>query len=136
MVQVRAHIRTGFEVSLLSDDSCSAKIWFSPSGTTYITFNNRTTPKRPALVVRQDAEYRKMNDFLNGDYNPKNGTWVIYSVTATVTGRFDHVSKAGLDAKVKIVTGFGHLNSYESQLVLESVSDVAAVPRHRLRISK
>jgi hypothetical protein len=40
-----------------------------------------------------------------------------YEVTATMTGRLDYAGKGH---------GFGHMNAYETQLVLESVADVSA----------
>jgi len=131
MVQLRATIRSGFEVSLLRDDSCSASIWFAGPDATYTTVG-RTSTSSPPVVVRQDDEYRKMNSFLMKEYKAKKGSLCVgcplYTVTATVTGRFDHVSKDGVDAKARMMIGFGHLNTYESQLVLESVSEVEAKP--------
>jgi hypothetical protein len=50
-------------------------------------------------------------------------------VTATLVGRLDGVSKAGIrrDSTGKIAgwSGFGNLNAYSARLVLQSVSDVA-----------
>lgn len=55
----------------------------------------------------------------------------------TVTGRFDHVGKEGLDPKARLLIGFGHMNAYDSQIVLQSVSNVIAEPidpaRYRIR---
>lgn len=45
-------------------------------------------------------------------------------MTLTVNGRFDHVSNREFNAK----GGFGHLNSYQSQLSIRSVSNVVAKP--------
>jgi hypothetical protein len=57
----------------------------------------------------------------------------MYSVTATMTGRFEHASlKAIRDTsnKIEIIepVGFGHMTMWDSQLVLQSVSDVVAKP--------
>ena len=57
----------------------------------------------------------------------------VNTATATMTGRFEH---AGMRAvrdrsnKIEIVEpmGFGHLHMWDSQLTLQSVSDVAAKP--------
>jgi len=54
---------------------------------------------------------------------------------ATVTGRFDHSDsplvafRTGTTRKVSYHSaGFGHLNGALSQLVVQSVSDVVAIP--------
>jgi hypothetical protein len=53
-----------------------------------------------------------------------------FEVTATLVGRLDAVEKAGVkrDKAGKIIGfgGFGHMNSYATRLVLQSVSDVTS----------
>ena len=43
-------------------------------------------------------------------------------------GRFEHVDKITTPPEERHSVGFGHMNGYESQLVLESVSNVIATP--------
>ena len=142
MVQIRAAILTGVdlpnddsrpvsELSLLSDNRCAERIWFAR---TDIMNGQLTSPTGSSIVVRQDDEYRKMNDFSSRSYVPKNGPPVavfincpLFLVISTVTGRFDYIKKA-VQEHSRIVSGFGTLNSYDSQLVLQSVSDVVAKP--------
>src|SRR6266568_1977634 len=52
MVHVRAAIVTGFEASLLRDDSCSASIWLAGPGATYTTIGNQQTPNRQSITVK------------------------------------------------------------------------------------
>jgi hypothetical protein len=143
MVQVRAAIRTGieanndssppYEVSLLSDASCSAIVWFARTGMT----GTPSTPTDTSIVVRQDDDYRRMIDFISKRYEPTGGPTAtvcincpLFSVTATVIGRFEHIMKEP-GPSADALAGFGPLKSYDSQLVLQSVSEVVATPVDR-----
>src|SRR5271157_1913042 len=94
IVQLRAVIQTGFELSVVRDDSCSASIWLTGPGVTYVMRTPRST--WPSITLQRDDEYRKMQDYLNKQYRPKRGSFCVwcplYKVTARVTGRFDHVN--------------------------------------------
>ena len=67
-----------------------------------------------------------------------------YTVVATMTGRFDFISKRKIVAVRDVATGlidlwqhgFGHLGVSDSQLVLNSVSDVVATPIDRAAYRK
>jgi hypothetical protein len=63
IVEIRAAVELGFEVSLLVDKTCSASIWF-----------DRTTTKF------DEDQYRRMEEYLRNNND-----------VATVAGRFDHV---------------------------------------------
>ena len=121
LVQVRATIFLGFESSQLIDRDCSASIWLAGPRTTYLTIGGTPLPGEPPVQLENEAEYRKMVDYLKKEYQPKYGSRCIscplYKVVATIKGRFDHVNKDGLDARTRLLTGFGHLNAYESQVV-------------------
>ncbi len=126
MVQVRARVATGFETSLLVDDSCSGHVWLE-------TCLSCRKESGPPIALKRDAEYQKMQQYLDMEYKSPRGDCCIscplYSVTVTATGLFQHADKKGIaDPKRRMLTGFGHLNAYESQLVLESVKDVPATP--------
>ena len=71
-------------------------------------------------------------DYLSKLYIQKNGSECdrcpLYAVTVDATGRFDHVDKITTPPEQRLRVGFGHMNGHESQLVLESVSNVVASP--------
>lgn len=127
IVELRATIRTSFEVSLLVDNTCGAQIWFTVD-TIQMGIGKSPQPNGPAVRRKQDEAFRKMQKYLNKQ--PKDGRsscihcpW--YQVTVTAIGRFDHIVRDPTVPNFKW-QGFGHLNFYESQLVLQSVKDVEA----------
>jgi hypothetical protein len=143
LVQIRATIRAGieanddtspiYEASLLSDLTCSATVWFAQPG----MMGRQSTPADTSIAARQDDNYRKMIDFLGRQYEPTSGTTAIvcincplFSVTATVIGRFEHIQKEP-ERSAHGVVGFGPLKAYDSQIVLQSVSEVMATPVDR-----
>ena len=117
VVEVRAIVQTGFQTSLLRDDSCSAFIWLSGVD-------------NPDSTLSKDHQYQKMLDYLDKKYKPKGGSVCarcpLYKVTATVVGRFDHVRKGDPDTQTDLPPGFGYLHSYDSELNLLGVSNVVA----------
>ena len=119
LVQIRAIVQTGFQTSLLRDDACSAFIWFAGAD---------DAQADPAL--KKSREYQKMVQSLNKKYKPKDGSecsrCALYKVTVTVIGRFEHISKRDGKTEAGLPAGFGYLNSYDSQLVLQKVLDVTA----------
>jgi hypothetical protein len=129
VVEVRAIVQTGLETSLLRDDGCSTFIWLSGIDSS-----------QTALPVRKDREYQKMLEYLDKKYKPKDGSVCarcpLYRVTATVVGRFEYVHKGDLNSKADPPIGFGYQNSYESQLILQGVSDVVAEQIVRSAIEK
>lgn len=160
MVQFVATIGIGFEASLLVDDSCSARIWLSvgeppafgkleyaeihsiydikaPEGLDW-----KPLPLPRPVFLSRDRAYHHLQKYLGKEFKPKDRhercvSCPLYSVSASVVGRFDHTDRKlrmvrGKDAdKVPSSMGFGHLNSWDSQLVLQSVSDVVAKPIDR-----
>lgn len=155
MVRFRATVVSSLEVFVLKDDSCSDSIWLSigempalgPLEYAYInSIADIRTPERldwkplqPPIpvVLREDRAYRRLVKDTLKQFKPKDrGEHCVhcplYIVTATVTGRFDHTDRKwrmvrGHDTdRVPSSLGFGHMNSWDSQLVLQSVSDVVA----------
>jgi len=131
MVRVRAKVLLGFEASFLVDEKHS--IWLS-TGLPITMFNpgHHTKPSGPLIVLKKDAEYQKMMDYLGRLYKDTSGTTCgrcpLYNVTVDAIGRFEHVDKITMLPEERHFVGFGHMNGYESQLVLESVSNVIATP--------
>ena len=125
VVEARAVVQTGFQTSLLRDDTCSVFIWLSGIDTT------KSTPQRLDVALKKQREYQKMLEYLDKKYKPKDGSICarcpLFKVTATVVGRFEHARPAEPDPKGgRAPVRFGYLNSYDSQLVLQGVSNVVA----------
>lgn len=93
----------------------------------------------PAVItVKADSEFRKLDSYLSKQFKPKGRNLCIscplYSVTAAFTGRFDYTNRglrAYRDKDSKVIGagggGFGHLGGYDSQFVMQSVSEVVAI---------
>ena len=121
LIQIRAVVLHNFEISLLSDESCAASVWFTGPSTTFISMGMPKTEGNPVKLV-EDDKYRSMQKYLAAQYKPKNKKIYcigcsLYKVTVTVIGRFDHVREQD--------GGFGHLNAYDSELVLQQVLEVS-----------
>jgi hypothetical protein len=115
MVRVRATVVTGFEASILNDNTCGsdASVWFSygddrhtPSAATeYALISSlpdikypeslhwRPVEVRPLITVKADSEFKRFDSYLSKQFKPKGRNLCIscplYSVTATFTGRLD-----------------------------------------------
>jgi YfiR/HmsC-like len=130
VVEVRAVVQTGFQTSLLRDDTCSVFIWLSGIDST------KDTLQSVDVALRKDREYQKLLEYLDKKYKPKDGSICarcpLYKVTATVVGRFEHVRPGEPNPKGGRAPGrFGYLNSYDSQVGLQGVSNVAAETIYR-----
>jgi hypothetical protein len=128
MVQFRAVVFYGFEASLLRDDSCSAEVWLAAGFAINMTLPGGVQkPSSPPIVLKKDSDYQKMSEYLSKSYtNSEHQTGPLYTVTVNAIGRFEHVNKRKTTPEERRYTGFGHMRVYESQLVLQSVSDVTA----------
>jgi hypothetical protein len=127
-VQLRATVASGFEVFGIRDpgnEKCGL-IWLTYAGggpVASVSMGTKTPHIRPQPVeLKHSRELKRFEKLLNAPMYPRSrGNICVactrYEVTATMTGRLDYAGKAG---------GFGHMNAYETQLVLESVSDVSA----------
>lgn len=92
----------------------------------------------PNLELLKDDSYAEFDRYLSAVYRPTDPKILcmacsLYRVTATITGRFDYAKgllRAVRDRAKKVLDvgsfGFGHLNKWDSQLTLVSVSEVAA----------
>lgn len=87
-------------------------------------------PRRSPVTLQRNGDFERFDALLATPY--KSSAICLgcprYSVVATLTGRLDGVSVAGLvrdkSGNVIGLGGFGNLNLYRSRLVLQSVSDV------------
>jgi hypothetical protein len=127
-VRLRATVASSFEAFGIRDPGhgCGL-IWltYPGGGPVASTSFGPLTPnlQRPPVILKNNRQLKRFQKLLKAEMYPRSrGNLCMdctrYEVTATMTGRLDY---AGKDH------GFGHLNAYETRLVLESVSDVSAV---------
>lgn len=131
MLRVRGQLGTWPHDLLLWADQCDgAKIVIAYPG-------ERVNP--PAdFELRRDANFKKFERLLVA--KNKDGSYR-YQVTATFTGRLDVSDTVGFvrdDAgKVRGIQGYGHPFPFSRfQLVVQSVSDVAAIPYERATMER
>jgi len=176
LIQVRARMFAVFEYSNLIDDSCDMRTWLSWGDQPIVSdkYGNEVAvefaymksrselkhPERlnwfavgkPPITLMESDSSRTAEQFLEQFYPSAADLTVCpqfcpkYKVLATVTGRFDFISKRRLMAVREVATGrvevwekangFGHLGVSDSKLVLQSVSDVVAEPIDRSVYSK
>lgn len=151
MVRIKGTVVAGFDQFMLQDSTdpnCGYQvdgIWISyPAGTKAKSgpaamlviqpaknFSGKyTPPTRTPVTLQKDKEFKQFDSLLSQAHQ-KNSMCLgcmRYEVAATLVGRLDAVADATLkrDASGKIIGfgGFGNMNAYPAQLVLQSVSDV------------
>jgi hypothetical protein len=84
---------------------------------------NTPTIQRPPLVLREDGQFKLFEKYLNAEMHPTSeGSICVachrYEVVATLTGRVEFAGEGR--------AGFGHMNGWRAQFVLQSVTDVRA----------
>lgn len=151
LVQIRATVVRGMESTILFDATCNARVSLAdPSkdrrhvgeyafiqSKDDVKHPTRLRWRRPAAPVTllQDDAYKRFGNLLMADRPQTPGVLCVAcplnSVTATFIGRFEHASMTaikGRSGRIEVVQpiGFGHLNMWDSQLVLQSVSDIVA----------
>src|SRR5260370_535896 len=77
--------------------------------------------QRVPIKLRRDGELKKFQELLDAEMYPRSRGNLCeschrYEVTATMTGRVDYAGEHG---------GFGHMNGFPTQFVLESVSEIS-----------
>jgi hypothetical protein len=125
-VRLRATVLAGFEVFAIRDpqNDC-ANIWLSFAGggpEASLSFGAQTPAMvRPELPLTRDRRFRQFVGLLDAEMYPRErGHLCIackrYEVTATMIGRID-VAPEG--------RGFGHLNGYPLQFVLQRITAIS-----------
>ena len=127
IVKVRATVVSGFEVFAIRDvNSECGRMWLTyPGGGPSASVSmGALTPnlQRAPVNLHRNGEFKKFEDLLGAEMYPRSrGAMCMscnrYEVTATLTGRVDYAGEHG---------GFGHMNGWRTQLVLQSVSEVSA----------
>lgn len=142
-----ATVAAGFDELVIEGSGCNpaGAIWLAyPAGTKgsagpaafirlQLAKNSTATaevPKRNPVALQANDDFKRFDSLLATPH--KSSTCLgcrRYKVTATITGRLDGASNAGVvrdaNGNVTGVAGFGNLNLYRARLVLQSVSDVA-----------
>jgi len=129
LVRVRARVNSGFEIFAVedADNRCKDTLWLTYSGGGPVASvslgKNAPTVRRPPLVLREDEQFKLFQKYLNAEMHPTSeGSMCIackrYEVTATLTGRVDFAREGS--------AGFGHMNGWKAQFVLQGVTEVAA----------
>ena len=127
IVEVRARVNAGFEIFAIRDatNDCGG-MWLSypGGGPTASVSMGALTPdlRRKPVELYRDGEFKKFEELLDAEMYPRSrGTMCQschrYEVTATMTGRVDYAGEHG---------GFGHMNGFRTQFVLQSVSEVSS----------
>jgi hypothetical protein len=145
IVGVRGLVKFGFEVFALSADDCDGRkldgVWLEygkgPKKQPTIWCCGDLTPRdEPALW--KNADFRAFHRYLVAQKRTKGcyeGECLLYSVTATLTGRFEAVKTepcpGDRESHCCPGGGFGHLGFFCGRLVIQSVSDVVAKPVDR-----
>lgn len=149
IVQIHATVRAGFDEFILLGDNCGQVvngIWLAyPEGAKgkagaaavleFQAAKNFTgqsdTPTRTPVQLTKDKEFKKFDGLLSTPFKGGGACLgcVKNEVNATLTGRLDasttEMRRDGT-GRVLEIGGFGHLNLYRAQLVLQSVTDVTA----------
>ncbi|HVR38985.1 MAG TPA: carboxypeptidase-like regulatory domain-containing protein [Thermoanaerobaculia bacterium] len=126
-VRIRATVISGFEIFGIRDpdDAQCETIWltYASGGPVASTSfgGSAPQPERAPVRLQKDRAFAKFQKLLSTEMYPRGRDVICmscdrYEVTATLTGRLDYATRGG----------FGHLNGFKTQLVLESVSDVSA----------
>jgi hypothetical protein len=145
-----ASVVAGFDEFVIEGTGCkpAASIWLSypggtkgkagPAAVVRLQLAKNSTavadsPRKAAVMLQRDGDFQRFDSLLATPYRSSAVCLGCprYTVTATLIGRLDGVSTAGVvrdkGGKVISLAGFGNLNLYRARLVLQSVSEV--VPR-------
>ena len=106
----------------------AAFLWLQPAKNSAVVAD---APKRAAVTLQRNGDFKRFDSLLATPF--KSSAMCLgcsrYTVTATLVGRLDGVSAAGVvrdkSGKATGLSGFGNMNLYRARLVLQSVSDVA-----------
>ncbi|MGO4883662.1 MAG: hypothetical protein ACLP59_23005 [Bryobacteraceae bacterium] len=153
MVQVRATIVTGYEGIVIADDTCPGTIWLSvgedrtSSAQEFAYIDHimdirnpdrldwKPLPPLRTIILKRDREFRRLDKYFD---KPRK-----YTVSAVCTGRFDHsdgkliaIRAIGSRTVEAGPLRYGHMGDWDSQLVLQSVSNVIAKPIVRSEYKK
>jgi hypothetical protein len=124
LVRLNARVNLGLEVFLVTDSGsrCKNGFWLSyPDQAETILPEPRI--KRIPVELRKDEQLQRFEKYLDAKMYPRfeesNCFCKRYEVLATLTGR--------VDVATKVQRGFGHLNGWKVQFVLQSVADIKPI---------
>jgi len=157
MVTVRAELKSQFEWGGLVDGDCSLLVSVDgfpdlESHTGEYAFVNTISDLKysdklawnpiqlpPRVQPIENRANRELEKYSFQRWKRADGSICfdcpLFSITVTVTGRFDHVETSLIAIRANrkerpnaYSAGFGHLNASRTRLVWQSVSDVVAIP--------
>jgi hypothetical protein len=152
IVSIKGTVSAGFDSFAVKDPSCGLNvnaIWLDypdkskakagPAAVVILqparNFNGTVTAQsRTPVTLQKDGEFKKFDSLLSDVHDQGNGVClgcVGNDVTATLVGRLDAVANADIQrngTKIVGLGGFGNMGGYPARLVIQSVSDVVAVP--------
>ena len=123
IVRIRATLTGNFEISAIRDpgnEECGS-LWFTYPGSgpsAFVSFNGLTPMRnRPTIILRRDGRFKHFQKMVSAEMYPKRrGVGCMgcsrYGVSATMVGLVEFAGASG---------GFGHLNGFPVQFVLQSV---------------
>jgi hypothetical protein len=145
-VRLKGIVQVDFDSFIMRGDTCSSSLWLSyPAGTKaksgpaavltlQLAANSTGTPgtARPAVTLEKSQDFMMFDLLLST--RPKTSGMCLgcvkSDVMATLVGRVDGTENPGLvrdkEGNILSLDGFGNMNQYAAQLVIESVSDVTA----------
>jgi hypothetical protein len=123
-VRVRAIYAVGFEASFLYDSACSGKA--AAENRVWVEFSDvYEKSSKPEVVKKFDRLLKPLS---------KANRYDAGRVEIVVVGKFDGVRQTGeLKLKDRVLTfsvGYGHLDSYDYQITVESIEEVKSVPKN------
>jgi hypothetical protein len=156
-IRVRATVLRGPESTILFDKSCYARVYLAwpeedlrgrmDGSLEYAFIHSEGEAKYPArlkwhhppapIKLLENDMFKSFFHLLMAEQPERPGILCVScplnSVTATFTGRFEYASMIAIRGRSKQIEtvdagGFGHLNMWDSQLVVQSVSDVDVKP--------
>jgi hypothetical protein len=132
MITVRAQIEIAHEIFVIDNPACPSQaidsVWLEYARgpkrqpTTWCCGDLRSSDP---IAVKMDKSFRDLDRYLRARVKGKT----LYTITATLSGRFDSVETSTCpDGKHQCPTagGFGHFGHFPARLVIESATDVSA----------
>lgn len=123
LVRVSATLAGNFEISAIRDpvDKTCGQLWFTYPGSgpeAFISFSTGgATPPRPVVHLNQDSRFRQFQKYVAAKMYPRQQNSVCigcvrYEVTAVMVGLVEFAGPG---------QGFGHMNGFPVQFVLQSI---------------
>jgi hypothetical protein len=135
-VRFQSNVEMGFETFIANDPSCTKGVWLD-----YPDEAQSDSRKGRKVVLITDRELEKFKQVTGAkaeespEFQCKSMHCMRYYVSATLTGRLDYRPVRCRKTRATgnsnpFQCGYGHMGAWDVRLVIQSVSDVTALPRH------